>query len=40
MIIQKRYAEKYAHDPRTKILLGINFDTDTRRADDFVVANF
>lgn len=39
-IIQKRYAEKYAHDPRTKILLGINFDTDTRRADDFVVANF
>lgn len=39
-IIQKRYAEKYADDPRTKILLGINFDTDTRRADDFEVVDF
>lgn len=36
-IHEKRYAEKYAGDKRPKILLGINFDTETRRADDFKV---
>jgi len=36
-INEKRYAEKYADDPRPKILLGINFDTETRRADDFKI---
>ncbi|MCF8366946.1 MAG: PD-(D/E)XK nuclease domain-containing protein, partial [Bacteroidales bacterium] len=36
-IKEKRYAEKYAVDKRPKVLLGINFDTDTRRADDFLV---
>jgi hypothetical protein len=36
-INEKRYAEKYADDKRPKILLGINFDTETRRADDYVL---
>ena len=36
-INEKRYAEKYASDRRPKILLGINFDTETRRADDFKI---
>jgi len=38
-INEKRYAEKYANDRRPKILLGINFDTETRRADDYKIVN-
>jgi len=38
-INEKRYAEKYASDRRPKILLGINFDTETRRADDYRIVN-
>lgn len=36
-IIDKKYAEKYMNDPRQKILLGINFDSENRRVDDFKV---
>lgn len=36
-IHEKRYAEKYADDKRPKILLGINFNTETRRADDYEI---
>jgi hypothetical protein len=36
-INEKRYAEKYTDDPRPKILLGINFDTETRRVDDYKI---
>ena len=34
-IKEKGYAEKYADDPRPKYLLGIDFDTETKRADDY-----
>jgi len=34
-INQKRYAEKYFTDKRTKIKLGINFNSETREVDDY-----
>jgi len=34
-INQKRYAEKYFTDKRTKIKLGINFNSETRKVDDY-----
>ena len=34
-IEEKGYAEKYADDKRPKILLGINFNTETKRVDDY-----
>ena len=36
-IIEKGYAEKYAIDKRQKKLLGINFDTETRRVDEYLL---
>ena len=32
----KKYAEKYADDKRQIILLGINFDTEKKRVDDYI----
>lgn len=37
-IKEKGYAEKYSDDPRPKKLLGINFDPETRRVDDYVLS--
>ncbi|MCF8373584.1 MAG: ATP-binding protein [Bacteroidales bacterium] len=34
-ILEKGYAKKYQNDNRPKFLLGINFDTETKRADDY-----
>ena len=34
-ILKKDYASKYSNDSRPKYLLGINFDTETKRADDY-----
>lgn len=34
-IQKKGYAQKYMNDERPKFLLGINFDTETKRADDY-----
>ncbi len=39
-INEKRYTEKYADDKRPKILLGINFDTETRRVDDYRIVDY
>ena len=36
-ILDKRYAEKYADDKRPKTLLGINFNTEAHRVDDYEV---
>jgi hypothetical protein len=34
-ILEKGYAGKYANDSRPKYLLGINFNSETKRADDY-----
>lgn len=36
-IQEKAYAEKYADDPRSKVLLGINFNTETRRVEEYEI---
>ncbi len=36
-IIEKGYADKYSDDKRPVLLLGINFDTETKRVDDYLV---
>ena len=36
-IKEKAYPLKYAGDKRKKILIGINFDTENRRIDDYIV---
>jgi len=36
-IKDKQYADKYGDDKRETVLLGINFDTENKRIDDYVV---
>jgi len=36
-IEDKKYAEKYGDDPRQIVLLGINFDTEKKRIDDYLL---
>jgi len=36
-IKDKNYVEKYTNDKRKIILIGINFDTEKKRVDDYVV---
>lgn len=36
-IKDKKYAEKYANDKLPIVLMGINFDTETRRIDEWVI---
>ena len=36
-IRERGYADKYANDPRPKRLLGINFDTETRKVADYIL---
>ena len=36
-IKNKKYAEKYSDDKRPIHLLGINFDTEKKRIDDYII---